>query len=429
MLAPPWINPAFRLVEAGRTYQWNDIADLAKRLHPGMPVGGLPVGGRVAVGGRSVATLLATLVAAERGSAELVMLRGVAPRPAGATALVEADGRLTRLGPGVVITTEFSVLLPTSGTTGEPKLARHNLTRLIGFIRGAAGRNARWLQTYEPSAYGGLQVVLSAVASGATLVVEPDPTPEQLIDHIASGEITHVSAYANFWRMALLKLKGPQPALKAVTVGGEIADQPLLDRLAETFPNARIRHLYASTEAGVMFSVGDGKAGFPAAWLNDGVSGIELRIRGGVLETRCPRAMLDYAGGEIRPYTHDGWLITGDLVEVHGDRIMFIGREDGQFTVGGVKVAPEKVEQLLLAVPGVHEAGVMAARDPATGFSLVAAVVAAPGVDPETIRARIAEATATLTPAEQLHGIEFVERVPLAPSGKKSRFRQSFPSF
>jgi len=47
-----------------------------------------------------------------------------------------------------------------------------------------------------------------------------------------------------------------------------VADQALLDSLHAAYPDARIAHAFASTEAGVAFDVDDGRAGFPQALID-----------------------------------------------------------------------------------------------------------------------------------------------------------------
>ncbi len=415
---PHWVNPGFRLIECDRELGWAEIAGLAADLVPK-----LPAHGRVAIDGRSVAMVLAALTAAERAGIELVLLREGFHRASGASERIGADGRLTRVSPAVDTVNAFAVLMPTSGTLGNPKLVRHDFIRLIGRIRGDAGGDIRWLLTYEPTGFGGLQVVLSAVAAGATLIVDPRAGIPALADAAVAHGASHVSATPSFWRAFLIALGQRMPPVRMITLGGEVADQALLDQLNQRFPEARIGHLYATTEAGALFLVRDGASGFPASWLTDGVEGVRLRIgRDGRFEVKSPRAMIDYATGEAVPLTDDGWLVTGDLVERDGDRVRFVGRSDGVINVGGVKVAPERVEQVLLAVPGVADARVSAAANPITGQLLTAAVVAAPGVDPEGLRASLHHHAQTLlAPAERPRLFDFVPQIPIASTGKKRR--------
>ena len=82
--------------------------------------------------------------------------------------------------------------------------------------------------------------------------------------------VNAMSATPTLWRKILMSDASRSLALRSITLGGEIADQQVLSTLASTYPSARIRHIYASTEAGTGFSVTDGKAGFPVSFLENG---------------------------------------------------------------------------------------------------------------------------------------------------------------
>ena len=418
MIVPAWINPSFRVVERGRSYDWAAINALAERLGPA-----LPLGSRVAVSAHSVPTLLAALVAAQRVGVELVLLRGAMPRLAGASVQITRDGNLVRLGPGISVNAQgFAVLIPTSGTTGEPKLVRQDFTRLIGRVRGGQGRDSRWLLTYEPTAFGGLQVILAAAASGGLLVSAPSVDSAELARLALEHEVSHISATPCVWRTLLTAFGPTVPPLRVVTLGGDIVDQSLIDRLVASFPKAAMRRIYASSEAGAVFSVSDARAGFPAEWLESGIGDVELRIRGGVLQVRGPRAMLSYAGGESRPFTRGGWLITGDLVERVGDRVMFTGRVETLVTINGVKVSPAKAEVAILEVPGVAEVLVRAVPGAHGRDALAATVAIRPGANTEILTDRIRFHLETrLAPAERPWQITFTDHIELALSGKKVR--------
>jgi acyl-coenzyme A synthetase/AMP-(fatty) acid ligase len=397
--APPgWIDARFRLIERDEALGWPHLAIRAGALTEAFQAGAGPA---VADGNR-VATVIAALVAAERAGVPLLLRRNPEAVPADLPA-----------GEG------FAVLLQTSGTTGAPKVVRHDFNRLRGRLRGTGDRDARWLLTYEPAAFAGVQVILTALAAGATLIAAPGEGIAGLARTALAHGATHVSGTPSFWRAFLLALGDGRPPLKAVTLGGEAADQPLLDRLVQAFPDARLRHIYASTEAGSLFAVTDGQAGFPASWLETGVEAVGLRIRDGVLEVRSPRAMLGYADGGAAE--RDGWIATGDLVTVVGERVLFTGRADGRVNVGGVKVSPEAVEALLLTLPEVQDALVTAAANPITGHILTAAVVPAPGVNEAAVRSAVRDAAAALEPAARPRLIHVVERLELAASGKKRR--------
>jgi acyl-coenzyme A synthetase/AMP-(fatty) acid ligase len=360
------------------------------------------------------------LLAASLLDAELFLLRGTSV-PVGVDALVGADGAVTRLADGQPVTAGFAVVLESSGTTGTPKRLRHAFDRLAARIRPGRGRGSVWLATFDPGGYAGLQVLLTVLRGGGTLVAGNAHDVPALADLAQRHAATHISATPSFWRAFLLT--GKAPPLKALTLGGEAADQPLLDRLAVAFPGATVRHIYASTEAGALFAVADGRAGFPATWLETGVEGTDLVIRDGVLHVRGPRLATALADGRLLTDA-GGWYATGDRVEMVGDRVLFRGREDGVVNVGGVKVMPDMVEALIQAMPGIADAAVRVRASPITGHLLTAQLVAAPGQDPEALRPLVAAALTDLPPAARPRRLEFVTELELSPSGKKKRVQE-----
>lgn len=317
------------------------------------------------------------------------------------------------------------ILIETSGTTGVPKVARHSLDTLMGRLRagGRGKRDTRWLLTYHPAGFGGLQVLLTALSFGEPLIALTRPTAPTLAQAALQYKPTHISATPTFWRGLLVALgeAATQVPLRQATLGGEIAEQTLLDRLRRLFPVARLTHIYALTEAGAVFSVHDGLAGFPESWLESGIDGVHLRVREGVLEVLSPREMASYVGATPAPRTPDGWIRTGDLVDLKDGRVHFRGRADSMLSVGGSKVMPEEVEAMLMTVPGVLDARVYGVRNPITGF-LVAAEIVSGDADREGLRKRvIAAARATLDSYKVPRQLHFVHRLELSAMGKKGR--------
>jgi acyl-CoA synthetase (AMP-forming)/AMP-acid ligase II len=316
--------------------------------------------------------------------------------------------------------------LMTSGTTGQPKIAVHTPESLQSRIRGSAALQAnqdgRWLLTYQPTAFAGIQVILTALLSNGVLVVPEERTPVGFYEAAVRHKATHISGTPTFWRAFLLVAQPGALDLRQITVGGEAVDQVTLDRLKVVFPAARITHIYASTEAGVVFAVHDGTEGFPAEWLDRPVQGgSSLRIRDGILQAKTPHAMRGYAAGSGQAAVDDDWLVTGDLVEVQGDRVRFLGRRDDIINVGGSKVYPQAVETVLLSTPGVVEAQVRGVPNPITGFFVGADVVLAVNEDPEAARVRILADCRAKLPAYQVPRIlKFVDAIAVQASGKKA---------
>ena len=340
---------------------------------------------------------------------------GIGPLPAGA---------------GLVTERATEWLMLTSGTSGLPKIVRHTLEGLAGaiFAEGTARHpNATWATFYDIRRYGGLQIFLRAVIGGGSMVLsEPG---EALADHVArlrAGGVTHISGTPSHWRKLLMSgaTSGFWP--RYVRLSGEIADQAVLDGLAKTFPQASVGHAYASTEAGVGFSVDDGREGFPASLIGRNCDGVEMKVVDGSLRIRSPRAARAYVGVAAPPLADaDGFVDTGDMVELRGDRYHFVGRRGGIINIGGLKVHPEEIEAAINRHDTVRMSRAHSRRSPITGSIVVADVVLAEGTPKdgqEAIRSEIlGSCKATLAAYKVPAVIRFVERLDVTPAGKLVR--------
>ncbi len=274
-------------------------------------------------------------------------------------------------------TRETEWIMLTSGTTGAPKMAVHTLAGLTAAFRGRKLDDAiLWGTFYDIRRYGGMQVFLRAVLGGVSLVLAGagEPMADHL-DRLARHGVTHLLGTPTHWRRALMS-----PAIRKISphyvrLSGEIADQAILDNLHNAFPLAIVSHAYASTEAGVAFEVRDGLAGFPAEFLERSRDGIAMKVLEGSLRIRSPRAASRYIGAEAALADQDGFVDTGDMVELRGDRYVFAGRRGGIINIGGLKVHPEEVEAVINRHPQVRMSLVRSKRSPITGSIVIADVV------------------------------------------------------
>ena len=271
--------------------------------------------------------------------------------------------------------TEWIML--TSGTTGTPKMVVHTLESLTAAIRIDPDRKDPivWGTFYDIRRYGGLQIFLRAVLGGASLVLSSAGEPMAgHLERLGAHGVTHLTGTPSHWRWALLNRSARAIAPKYVRLSGEIADQAILDSLREFFPHAKIGHAYASTEAGVGFEVDDEREGFPASMINAGA--VDMKVVDGSLRIRSVRTAARYLGREAPALLDaDGFVDTGDIVELRGDRYFFIGRRGGIINVGGLKVHPEEIEAVINRHPDVSMSLVRPRKNPITGAIVVADVV------------------------------------------------------
>ncbi len=312
-------------------------------------------------------------------------------------------------------------VLTTSGTTGTPKMVRHRLDALARTVRPPApGPRPAWGLLYEPTRFAGLQVVLQALLGGGRLIAARGTVAERLAFAARAGA-THISATPTLWRRVLMSREGLAPT--HITLGGEIADDAVLAALAERFPAARLRHIYASTELGVGFSVRDGRAGFPAAWLGQMVEGVGLRLADGLLWLRPPGPPPAYLAHTALTPDADGYLPTGDRIAIEGDRARFLGRESSAVSIGGAKIQPEEVERVLLDHPAIAAATVSSRPSGLTGALLMLTVVPRDAdAEPATLRRTIAAFCRERLPREAMPArITVAPEIAMTSAGKIAR--------
>ena len=321
-------------------------------------------------------------------------------------------------------------LMLTSGTSGVPKIVSHTLEGLTGAIIADGperGAPPVWATFYDIRRYGGLQIFLRAIIGGGSMVLSEPGEP--LTDHVgrlhASG-VTHISGTPSHWRKLLMSGSASGFSPRYVRLSGEIADQAVLDGLSRAFPAASIGHAYASTEAGVGFAVNDGLEGFPASMVGESCDGVEMKVEDGSLRIRSMRAAHAYVGPRAAALTDgDGFVDTGDMVELRGDRYYFVGRRGGIINIGGLKVHPEEIEAVINGHTEVRMSRARSRRSPITGAIVIADVILADGCDlarSDEIRDKIlADCRARLASHKVPAMIKFVSSLDITAAGKLAR--------
>ena len=151
-----------------------------------------------------------------------------------------------------------------------------------------------------------------------------------------------------------------------------------------------------------------------------------MKVEDGSLRIRSTRAAHAYVGRNAAALTDsDGFIDTGDMVELRGDRYHFVGRRGGIINIGGLKVHPEEIEAVINRHAEVRMSRARSRRSPITGSIVVADVLLADGCDvsrSDAIRDKIlADCRASLASHKVPAMIKFVSSLDITAAGKLAR--------
>lgn len=253
----------------------------------------------------------------------------------------------------------------TSGSTGRPKGILHDCERVMRkFVAvRAAWRTVLFLMMDH---FGGFNTLLSTLAYGGVGVCVPERTPEAVCRTIQRSGATLLPTTPTFLNWLLSSgchLTFDLSTVQLITYGTEVMSETTLEKVRAVFPKAQIKQTYGLSEIGVLRSKSESDC---SVWVKVGGDGFETMVRDGVLWVRSEANMVGYLNA-TSPIDEEGWMCTGDRVEVRGEYVRFQGRESEMINVGGQKVFPTEVEDVLLQADNVREATVYGVRHPMMG--------------------------------------------------------------
>ncbi len=254
----------------------------------------------------------------------------------------------------------------TSGTTGKPKLVKHLIKNFILNVRNDKKHTMDiWGLAYNPTHMAGVQVIFQALLNKNRLINIFYKDRDFVIEQIEKHKITHISATPTWYRLLIdknLRLR----SVKSVTLGGENFDKPLYEDLRIIFPNAKITNIYASTEVGSLFTS------------RDDLFVVKKEIKSFVKIESNNLFVHKNLLGEF-DYKLDGeWFNTGDKVDIISDApltIKFFGRDGDFINIGGYKVNPFEIEEILREHPQVINCKVYSQKNSVIGNIILADVI------------------------------------------------------
>jgi len=265
------------------------------------------------------------------------------------------------------------LVLFTSGTSGKPKGAVHDFSKLLekfSIIRKSM-RTANFLLFDH---WGGLNTMFHTLSNGGIVLVLKERRPDSICSFIEKYKIELLPASPTFLNLLLISevyKNYDLSSLKLITYGTEPMPQSTLERVKRAFPDVKLQQTYGLIELGVLRSKSKSD---DSLWVKIGGEGFETRVINGLLEIKAESAMLGYLNAPS-PFTEDGWFMTGDQVEEDGEYIKILGRKSEIINVGGEKVYPAEVESVIQELDNVVEVTVFAEKNPIMGYIVCAKVI------------------------------------------------------
>src|SRR5215213_7318505 len=350
--------------------------------------------------------------------------------------LMEAEpAKLDPRSPDEPLVYQFS-----SGSTGRPKRVARTDGRGTG--EGAycpalgIGREDSIFCTIPLfHTYGMGCCMFAAASAGATLVVLEDPNPfllrrQRALELLEQERCTIFPGVPfNFRLMAEAPAGADLSAVRLAFSAGTALPRPFFDAFLDKF-GVPVRQLYGCTEAGTLTANMDDDPVASFESVGRPVDGVEVLIEDdeggqvpagtvGEIAVRSPGLTSGYADMEDlnREAFRDGFFLSGDLGQLDDQgRLTITGRKKLLIEVGGYKVDPIEVEDVVVAHPSVAEAVVVGVETKVQGEELVKAVVV-PRAEMDE-RDLIGFCQQRLANFKVPQVVEFREEIPKSPLGK-----------
>jgi len=331
----------------------------------------------------------------------------------------------------------IAAIIPTSGSTGAPRLVLLSHRAFVAAASAAAGHfgveeDDRWLLSLPLAHIGGLCVLArSLVIRRATVLFEPERSLLGELDRFIACAAESRVTIASLVPTILERLVAPpvswrpSASLRAVFLGGSAIPRSLVARAraagVPVMPTFGMTEVSAQAVTGPyaarLAAVPAGPELYPSGVP---IPGVEARIVDGLVELRGPTLFSGYLG-DPASNPRGGWLKTQDRGHLdEAGELVVTGRASDVIITGGENVDPLELEAALGALPGVRSAYVFGIPDETFG-ELIAALLVVDAGGPQTVAAVSARLAGRLAPYKLPRRVELVAELPLTPAGKLDR--------
>jgi len=310
------------------------------------------------------------------------------------------------------------IVLFSSGTSGKPKGIVHDLNRVLKRFRNP-GKRYVTIPLLMFDHFGGYNTIFGLLSSGSKIVRITERSVDSVASAVENFKVTLLPTTPSFLALFLaakLSVRYDLNSLEKISYGTEVMPQSLLEKLHRTFPNVKFQQTYGLSELGVLNSKSKSDN---STWVKLGGEGYALKVENGELWIKSEYSMLGYIS-ENSAIPSSGWFNTHDQVEVDGDFFRILGRDSDLINIGGQKVFPQEIEDILLLHENVVSVRVTGEQHNLLGQIACAEVSLSNGgeVSKGELRAFCKQHLASFKVPQQ---IKFVDSIPLTHRMKKGK--------
>jgi acyl-CoA synthetase (AMP-forming)/AMP-acid ligase II len=277
-----------------------------------------------------------------------------------------------------------------SGTTGDPKGARHSDASVVASTLGITDNLGFGATDVYPIAFpvahiGGLTMTAAALLRGGCLVLfdtwDAAITPERAAAH----RPTILGSAPPFLRgyLEAQRRHGREPlfpALRTCTAGGAPMPPELAHELVEAFGISRVVSSWGLTEFPIATcATPEDPPDDLATTVGRACPGVHIRVHDGELTLKGPQCFLGYVDADryAEAFDEEGWFHTGDLGEIDArGNVRITGRRKDLIIRNAENISASEVEDVVRCHPAVQDVAVVGVPDPRTGERVCAFVVA-----------------------------------------------------
>ena len=220
---------------------------------------------------------------------------------------------------------------------------------------------------------GGINTLLYQLSNGGTTVLTENRSTEIICQLIENYQIELLPVSPTFLNLLLMSEAYKDynlNSLKIISYGTEVMPENTLMSLANVFPGVKLKQTYGLSELGILPTQSESSV---SKWFKLGGENYQVKIIDNILWIKTNSAMVSYLNAPY-PFDDQGWLNTGDVVETKGDYFQILGRQSEIIIVGGLKVFPQEIENILIQIPEINEVTVFGEANAITGNIVVAVV-------------------------------------------------------